>query len=148
MSYILQAAQIIAGFEGFKGTPYYDGSAKWSVGYGFCFWNHKPVTSSYPVSITQDEAETYLQTLVEDLAKQIEAVVTVSLSDNQYAALCSFCYNVGFTAFKNSTLLADINKNDFTSATSQFLLWNKSGGQVVTGLTNRRSMEAKIFNTP
>lgn len=144
---IAEATQIIKTFEGFRSVVYYDGTADYSIGYGFTIWKHRPVTATYPVSITQDEANDELETLVESVYSQILNVVTVTLTDNQAVALCSFVYNVGIGNFKSSTMLKDINAGDFTSAGSQFPLWNKSGGIVVSGLSNRRAIEQKIFET-
>lgn len=147
-SIIDAAAQVISVYEGFKNVPYYDGSAKYSIGYGFCWWNGRPVTATYPVSITQQEAIDNLRSLVGNILKKINALVKVKLSSNQLIALCSFCYNVGIPAFQNSTMLKDINAGDFASASTEFPKWNLSGGKVIPGLTNRRAAEQKLFQTP
>jgi len=147
-SIIDAAAQVISVYEGFRSTPYYDGSAKYSIGYGFTWWNGRPVTEDYPVSITKQEANDNLKTLIGDIIKKINVLTKVKLSSNQLIALCSFCYNVGITNFQNSTMLKDINSGDFTSAANEFPKWNLSGGKVIPGLTNRRAAEQKIFQTP
>ena len=132
-------------FEGFRPKPYYDGSSKWSVGYGFCRWEFRQVTSSYPVSITQEEADEYLSKLIENIYDQI---CNIPLNDNQYAALISLIYNIGFTNFENSTLLKLLKQGDLPGAANQFPRWCHSGGHVVQGLVNRRRDEMALFNEP
>lgn len=136
----------IKNFEGFQPKPYYDGSAKWSVGYGFCRWNFRPVSASYPVSITQEDADNYLSQLIKNIYDQISKIIKISLNDNQYAALISLIYNIGFTNFENSTLLKLLNQGDLSGAANQFPRWCHSGGHVVQGLVNRRRDEMALFN--
>ena len=60
-------------------------------------------------------------------------------------ALVSFTYNVGFSAFKNSTLLKYVNKKQFKKASNEFKKWNKCGGKVLKGLVKRRLIEKTEF---
>ena len=95
--------------------------------------------------ITEEEA---LELLELDMPEAIECVsnfVDVDLTDDQYAALISFVFNVGCGAFRNSTMLKLINSNMIESAAQQFMRWNKAGGKVVKGLTNRRAAERDLF---
>lgn len=86
--------------------------------------------------------------LVEDLA-WVEAViakkVTVSLTQPQYDALCSFIYNVGAGAFSKSTLLRRLNEGNYMAAANQLLRWNKQKKMVLSGLTRRRAAEKALF---
>ena len=63
--------------------------------------------------------------------------------------LVSFVFNVGESAFKNSTLLKYLNKGDILKAKDQLLLWNKvtvNKKKIVDkGLANRREKEYEIF---
>ena len=59
--------------------------------------------------------------------------------------LVSFAYNIGRTAFENSTLLKLLNRGEYEAAAEQFEKWNKSGGRVLNGLTKRRFDEQKLF---
>ena len=62
-----------------------------------------------------------------------------------FNALVSFTYNVGFGAFKNSTLLKYVNKKQFKKASKEFKKWNKCGGKVLKGLVIRRELEKIEF---
>ena len=84
-----------------------------------------------------------------DMEKQINSMVKVKLTQNQYDALCSFCYNLGYGALKQSTLLKKINVGDFKGASDEFLKWNNAtvNGKsiVIKGLSIRRKAERELF---
>ncbi|ACI50359.1 lysozyme [Gluconacetobacter diazotrophicus PA1 5] len=67
------------------------------------------------------------------------------LTDSQLTALTSFAYNVGFDAFRGSTLHRFILAGNMTGAAGQFVLWDKADGEVVQGLLDRRIKERDIF---
>ena len=73
-------------------------------------------------------------------------VDTSNLNQNQFNALVSFAYNVGTGNFSSSTLLKKVNRNpDDLTIKDEFLRWNKAGGKVLNGLTNRRNEEADLY---
>ena len=59
-------------------------------------------------------------------------------------ALVSWTYNVGAGAACSSTLANRANAGDWIAACNQLPRWNKAGGRVVAGLTNRRAAEQKL----
>ena len=59
-------------------------------------------------------------------------------------ALTSWTYNVGAGAACGSTLARLANAGDWRGACNQLPRWNKAGGKVVRGLTNRRAAEQKL----
>ena len=70
----------------------------------------------------------------------------VTLTQNQFDALCSFVFNIGTTKFRKSTLLkkALVNPND-KSIYNEFKKWNKSDKKELEGLTKRRIREADLY---
>ena len=78
---------------------------------------------------------------------QISRVIIRSITENQWAALISFTFNLGIGRLKTSTLLKMINSGLADSAGDEFLRWNKDGGKVVKGLTARREKEREVFNS-
>ena len=79
-------------------------------------------------------------------AKRVNTLVTSNLNQNQFNALVSFAYNVGTGNFSSSTLLKKVNRNpDDLTIKDEFLRWNKAGGKVLNGLTNRRNEEAILY---
>ena len=86
-----------------------------------------------------------------DTAWAVKAVndhCTVDLSQNQFDALVSICFNIGQGNFDSSTLLKDLNAGDTDDASNQFLVWDKQRGIVLRGLERRRAAEKQLFDTP
>lgn len=67
--------------------------------------------------------------------------VTVPLHQHEYDAYVSLAYNIGETAFCNSTLVRKLNAGDYEGACNEILRWNRAGGREVRGLTIRRQRE-------
>ncbi|HBX8219573.1 TPA: lysozyme, partial [Klebsiella pneumoniae] len=51
----------------------------------------------------------------------------------------------GTRALSTSTLMKRLNAGDVKGAADEFLRWNRSGGKVMAGLTNRRKAEREVF---
>ena len=59
-------------------------------------------------------------------------------------AFVSWAYNVGTGAACRSTLVRKANAGDIAGACDELPRWNKAGGRVIRGLTNRRLSERKL----
>lgn len=135
---------LIKGFEGKRLVAYDDGVGVWTIGYG---------TIKYPNGVrvkkgdtcTEVQAETYLKSDLVKFENAINRLVKVPLNQNQFDALASFTYNLGETNLSESTLLRKLNAKDYKGAADQFLVWNKAGGRVLTGLVRRREAERSLF---
>lgn len=95
-------------------------------------------------------AEKSTELLRKDLAVVEQAIakhVAVPLSQNQYDALCSLIFNIGVTAFVNSTVRKKLNEKHYQEAAEAFLLW-KRAGKLVNLLLPRRKRERMLFLTP
>lgn len=143
MGWIDMAMDLAKEFEGCRLEAYPDPVYGWrcaTVGYG----------ATGPAIVqgtvwTQEQADADLLYRMGGVGDRIDTLVTVSISDEQKAALCDFAYNVGLGALERSTLLACVNVNHMQGAADQFPLWNKAGGQVLYGLTKRRAAERALF---
>lgn len=138
--------ELIKSFEGKKLTAYKDIVGVWTIGYGHTSAAGKPEVVA-GLTITDHQAE---EILTRDLGKYEEAVekaITVKMTENQFSAMVSLCYNIGPGAFAKSSVVKHMNAGDAKKAASSFLLWNKAGGKVVAGLTRRREAEKKLFET-
>jgi lysozyme len=72
--------------------------------------------------------------------------VGVELTQNEYDALVSLCYNIGSGNFVSSTLVKMLKAGEPKSEVAkQFLRWDKAGGKPLAGLTRRRNAEAELF---
>jgi len=127
--------------EGFRSKVYKDSAGNPTIGYGHLI---KPGEKS-DKGITQ-EAATAL--LAEDVGAAVDAVnngLEVKVSQTQFDALVDFTFNLGARNLARSQLLANINggkevkKENFTD-------WNHAGGNVVYGLTVRRTNEYNLYS--
>ena len=129
-------------FEGVRLTAYKAVSTEqyWTIGYG-----HYGVDVYEGMKITDKQAEEMLKNDLVRYENGVNESVTVTLGQNQFDALVSFAYNCGVSALKGSYLLNLINMGKFADACEEWLLWNKSGGKVLLGLSNRRKAEVALF---
>jgi lysozyme len=133
--------KLLTTFEGCKLKAYDDGGGVWTIGYG----HTKGVFEG--MSITQTQAEQFLQDDLEKFESFVEDAVKVSVNEDRYSALVCFCFNVGpgSDGFGGSTLLKKLNAGDAQGAAEQFLRWNKVNGEPWLGLTRRRLAEQALF---
>lgn len=134
--------ELIKGFEGCRLSAYKCVSTEkyYTIGYG-----HYGSDVTQGMRITQERAEQLLQSDLARFENTVNSAVKVEITQSMFNALVSFCYNVGHSAFKTSTLLKLLNNGKYNEASQQFARWNKSGGKVLTGLVNRRAKEKKEF---
>jgi lysozyme len=127
----------IATHEGYVGQAYQDIVGVWTIGFG---------TTEGVKSGQRIDPVRALQRKMEDIQKfegAIKRCVTVPLHQHEYDAYVSLAYNIGPSAFCNSTLVKLLNQQRYAEACAQILRWNRAGGQVVRGLTIRREAEYK-----
>lgn len=99
------------------------------------------------LTITVEQAEQYLEEDLQKFENNVDSL-NLQLNQDQFDALVSFSFNVGFGALKSSTLLKRIeNLVSAPSIEACFEMWNKSAGVVYKGLTFRRQTEALLYNT-
>lgn len=70
--------------------------------------------------------------------------VLFSMPVHRRAALISFIYNVGPTAFERSTLLKKLNAGDWYGACNELPKWVYAKGKKLRGLERRREAERKL----
>ena len=130
---------LIKKFEGCELTAYKCAAGVWTIGYG----HTKGVKQGD--TCTQAEADAFLEADVAWVLTAVERTVKVPLTGNQRAAINSFIFNCGATAFRTSTMLRKLNAGDYKGAANEFPRWNKAGGKVIKGLVRRRAKEKKLF---
>ena len=138
-----QAMKFIEQREGRRLDAYRDSAGYWTIGVGHLVTKDK--NAPRPPSITHAEADELFRQDLEPTAGTVEHAVTVSITDNQFAALLSLAFNIGVTAFASSTLVKKLNAGDIAGAAAEFSRWDKAGGKVVDGLTRRRAAECDLF---
>ncbi|MOA23784.1 Lysozyme RrrD [compost metagenome] len=85
--------------------------------------------------------------LAAELGEAIVAVDRLSKRpqpDTRRAALGSFVYNVGASAFERSTLLRKLNGGDVAGACAELSRWVYAGSTRLAGLVKRRAAEREL----
>ncbi|WP_312623286.1 lysozyme [Pseudomonas juntendi] len=130
---------LIKSFEGLRLQAYQDSVGVWTIGYGAT----RGVKAG--MKISKEQAERMLLNDVQRFEPEVQRLITVPLSQNQWDALMSFTYNLGPANLESSTLRRLLNAGNYASAAEQFPRWNKAGGQVLAGLVHRRAAERDLF---
>jgi lysozyme len=132
--------------EGLRLKPYLCPAKIPTIGYGNTYYADGKRVTLLDKDITKQQAFDMFKEIANRFAKRVDTLVTSNINQNQFNSLVSFAYNVGTGNFSSSTLLKKVNKNpnDLTIK-NEFLKWNKAGGKVLNGLTNRRNEEADLY---
>ncbi|ENZ1181967.1 MULTISPECIES: lysozyme [Proteus] len=133
------ALVVIAHFEGVRYEPYRDVAGVLTVCYG-----HTGKDIIQGKTYTQQECDALLQSDFIKTQQQVDALIKVPLDDYTKAALYSFAFNVGTTAFARSTLLKKLNAGDRAGACEEIKRWVYAGGKVWRGLVSRREAESAL----
>lgn len=131
---------LIKEHEGCRLMPYLDPIGILTVGYG-----HVGPDIRAGSEITQDAAEAILLSDLNRFELGVSSMVNSEITDNQFAAMVSFAFNVGMGNLAKSTLLHYVNEGDMDAAANEFTRWNKAAGKVMAGLTARREAEKALF---
>jgi lysozyme len=124
--------------EGLRNKAYKDSKGLWTIGVGHLI---KPDEQHLlTATLTDEQVEQLLQSDLKWCSEAVENNVKVPLTQNQYDALYSLCFNIGETNFRKSTVLRKINENDLQGAADAILMWNKP-----EVLINRRKRERALF---
>ena len=137
---------LIKEFEGLSLIPYLCPANKATIGYGSTYYPNGIKVTMKDISITEQKATEMLEFIAnKDFGTNINKVVKVPLTQNQFDALVSFAYNVGNKNLNWSTLLKKLNQGDYEGASNEFGRWNQSNGNILKGLVLRRQKEKELF---
>lgn len=140
--------ELLKELEGFRPRPYADVAGKMTIGYGHLIVPGDGIAKDDIIEEVQ--ALGHLRRDVQHAVDCVNQAVVTSINQNQFDALVIFAYNIGNTAFQNSSLLQLLNRGDMHGAACQFPLWCKTHtklGMFVEqkGLRNRRMKEQGLF---
>lgn len=162
---------IIKDDEGLELTAYPDPGTKdnpnpairgkpWTIGWG----STRGVVEG--LVITEAQAQVRFQEDVEAVESLLnDATSSCFLTENQFSALVSFCFNIGFgrkatdtdpgkdgfATLRNgepSSLLRWIRSGDFENAADEFPKWKGNNLATENGLLQRRLLEMDLFLKP
>lgn len=107
---------LVKEFEGCKLEAYLCPANVWTIGYGHT------LSAAPGMLIDETKTEALLREDLQNAEEAVDQLVEVPINDNQFSALVSFVFNVGKTAFEQSTLLRLLNfYNGFEEVSAQFL---------------------------
>lgn len=123
--------------EGLSVVPYSDptGTVTWCYGE-----TEGPVPTN---ALTEQECSFMLKAKLYTIGLAVWYLVKTPMTNERWASLTSFTYNVGIGAFRTSTLLKRINAAD-GKACDELRRWTKSKGVYLKGLANRREKERSL----
>ena len=96
--------------------------------------------------ITEQQATDFLKQDIAEVERCLNNL-NITLTQNQFDALCSFGFNVGIGAFNtNYNVGKALREKDFDLLCNSMLSWcHGNNGEVITGLLNRRKAEIELF---
>ena len=142
----VKAETIIKEFEGEYLDAYLDPVGIPTIGYGT---TRNPDTGKkikLGDKIDKATALRWLRLDTEKVRESVKKMVKVPINARQLDALTSFVYNVGPTAFADSTMLKLLNnKTDKRIVANQFDRWVYAKRVKLPGLVRRRKLEKELF---
>lgn len=131
--------RLIKDFEGLRLGAYKCPAGVWTIGFG----HTKGVKPG--MVITEAQACDYLVDDIGPIERQLNKL-GINFRQEQFDALVSWIFNLGWGNFSNSTLkkkiLADASDQDIAA---EFIKWVNAAGKPLPGLKKRRVAEANMF---
>lgn len=135
--------EIIRKFEGLRLKPYLCPAGIPTVGYGH---TGKDVSLSM-APISEPVAEAMMHRDAELFTRAAGNLSPVLWFDEKkHAAIADFCFNLGTSRYKASTLKRRIDAGDWDGAADELKKWVWGGGKKLPGLVARRSAEGSLLS--
>ena len=133
---------LIKKWESFKAEAYLCPAGVWTQGYG-----HTRTVNKYSQIITERTAEEFLRVDLLIIKGGLSPLLKgITLSQQQYDAIVSFCFNLGVGAFQRSTAYNEILINpDGKRVADSWIQYRNAGGRFLRGLLLRRLDELTMY---
>ncbi|KAI8949382.1 glycoside hydrolase family 24 protein [Xylaria longipes] len=134
---------------GFSVDVYNNPTSNLIVGYGYLCQKSGCSEVPYPIPLSEANGKKLLADDPPQNCISMQIAESVTLNVKQYGALVSWAYNVGCDNSESSSLISRRNngENPKTVIAEELPQWNKSGEEVLPGLTKRRAAEVDLANT-
>lgn len=127
--------------EGLRLKPYLDTQGIATIALGNTYYIGGRKVTMQDKALTLKEAQDLGQVVADDFAKYVDSLVKSIISQNQFNALVSLCYNIGKDGFKKSTVLRLVNQSPANPRIAEaFMMWTKN-----KELIGRRKTEVKQY---
>ena len=138
---------ILGELEGIVLRPYKDSVGIPTIGIGSTYYEDGTKVKMTDKAITKERAIQLAKNVVKSFEARVNKSILLPMTQNQFDAMALLCYNIGESSFARSSVVRNFNAGNLQKAADSFLLWNKAGGKVSKGLTNRRQKERDLFLT-
>jgi GH24 family phage-related lysozyme (muramidase) len=153
-SYLDEAADLIAKFEGFRGQPYKCPAGVWTIGYGTTYYEDGSLVWPRDKSISKEKALALLNRHIDNVIVPLlssKIPTWGAMNGNQKAAIISFAYNLGSHFYGslnfNSITKALSKKENWGQVPAALMLYVNPGTIFEAGLRRRRQAEGKLWTT-
>jgi lysozyme len=149
--------QLLQQLEGLRLLPYKDSGGLWTVGFGHLIVSEEKLPGVYFKSdgtaaggISLTVAKALLSADLKRFENLVSSVVKVNLQQCEFDALVIFAFNIGLRAFKDSTLLKELNSphscaSGKEAAALNMLGWCHVQNAVVPSLQLRQLKTIALF---
>ena len=132
--------------EGMILHPYLDSVKVPTIGVGCTYYEGGQKVKMTDPAITKERAEQLFANLLKHYELAVYSNTRDDITQNEFNALVSLCFNIGVNGFKGSTLLKRVNdKSDASLIEKGFQMWKNAGGKPI--LLGRRNREFKLYTT-
>jgi lysozyme len=133
---------LIRRFEGLRLRPYLCPAGVPTVGYGHTgpevTLKSPPITPGIAERLMQSDADAFA-------AAAVKSSPVLLANPNRHAAIADFCFNLGTTRYKASTLRRKVNAQEWNDAADELRKWVWGGGRKLPGLVVRREAERLLM---
>lgn len=112
--------------EGCELEAYYDSVGVCTIGVGHTAAAGEPIPEM-GMSLTQEEADNLLESDLVAYEDCVNSVVTQSMTQPEYDAFVSICFNIGQGAFVSATFVERFNAGDHDGCAEAILWWDTPG---------------------
>lgn len=138
-------AWLVALEGGHRLEAYKDSGGVWTIGAGLIRWpNGKRVQYGDRISNPTAAVEVFRLVLSPYVA-DVDAMTRDDVTQNQFDALVSLCYNIGVSALARSTVLKRIN-GALPGISEAWLWFHYDNGHPSPGLLTRRKREIEVYD--
>jgi lysozyme len=134
---------LIRRFEGCKLKAYLCPAGVWTLG-----WGATGPGISKGATWSQEQADVRLKLDAHRFfLSSLKASPVLALYPDAHQAIADFCFNLGTTRYRSSTLKKRIDAEDRDGACDEIVRWVFGGGRKLPGLVLRRQAEAAIIES-